>query len=43
LLLLSVLLILVGFQFFSLGLLGEMIAYREIREENMGRYIETII
>lgn len=43
LLLLSVLLILVGFQFISLGLIGEMIVFRETREENPDRYIETIV
>ena len=43
LLLLSFLLILAGFQFICWGLLGEMIAYQEMREENPDRYIESIL
>jgi glycosyltransferase involved in cell wall biosynthesis len=43
LLLLASLLIFVGFQFVSLGLLGEMMAYRQMSEENPDRYIESVL
>ena len=43
LLMLSVLLIVIGFQFVSMGLLGEMIAFRDVRDQNIDRYIEDII
>lgn len=43
LLMLSIVLVFIGFQFISLGLLGEMITYREAREENNNRFIETIV
>lgn len=43
LLLLSVLLILLGLQFISIGLLGEMITFREVKGENVERYIEKIV
>jgi hypothetical protein len=43
LLLLSVLLILIGIQFISLGLIGEMLTFREMREQNPDRYIETVV
>ena len=43
LLLLSVLLILIGFQFILLGLIGEMLTFREMREQNPDRYIETVV
>lgn len=43
LLVLSSLLILAGLQFICWGLIGEMIAYREIREENPDRYIESVL
>ena len=43
LLMLSVLLILIGFQFISMGLLGEMLTFREKKEQNVRQYIETIV
>jgi glycosyltransferase involved in cell wall biosynthesis len=43
LLLLSVLLILLGLQFISLGLIGEMITFRTIREQPADSYIEKIL
>jgi glycosyltransferase involved in cell wall biosynthesis len=43
LLMLSVLLILIGLQFISMGLLGEMIAFQQIRDQDTGIYIETIV
>ena len=43
LLLLSVLLILLGLQFISIGLLGEMITFREVKGENVERYIEKMV
>ena len=43
LLLLSVLLILLGLQFISIGLLGEMIVFQGVKGENVERYIEKII
>lgn len=43
LLLLSVLLIFIGFQFLSIGLLGEMIAAQRAERENVGIYIKHII
>ncbi|MHB8053049.1 MAG: glycosyltransferase family 2 protein [Methanoregula sp.] len=43
LLLLSILLILIGLQFISLGLIGEMLAFREMREQNPDQYIETLV
>jgi len=43
LLMLSVLLILIGFQFISIGLIGEMLTLREMRERNVDQYIETIL
>jgi glycosyltransferase involved in cell wall biosynthesis len=43
LLMLSVLLIVIGFQFVSMGLLGEMIAFRDIRDQKIDQFIETII
>lgn len=42
-LMLAVLLVLIGFQFISLGLLGEMIAYREIRNQMSDQFIEVLI
>ncbi|MBP1928313.1 glycosyltransferase involved in cell wall biosynthesis [Methanolinea mesophila] len=43
LLLLSVLLIVLGLQFISIGLLGEMITHRETGKENLTPYIEKSI
>jgi glycosyltransferase involved in cell wall biosynthesis len=43
LLLLAVLLILLGLQFLSMGLLGEMMAFQGVKGENVGRYIERIM
>jgi glycosyltransferase involved in cell wall biosynthesis len=43
LLLLSVLLIMIGLQFISLGLIGEMLTFREMREQNPDLYIETFL
>jgi len=43
LLLLSVLLILLGLQFFSIGLLGEMITFKGPREEYPEYFIERIL
>jgi glycosyltransferase involved in cell wall biosynthesis len=43
LLILSVLLIMIGLQFISMGLLGEMMTFREIREQNVDQFIETIL
>lgn len=43
LLLLSVALILIGLQFISLGLIGEMLTFREMREKNPDRYIDVIV
>jgi len=42
LLLLSILLILLGIQFFSIGLLGEMITYKITREEDLNHFIEQV-
>jgi hypothetical protein len=43
LLLLSILLILLGLQFFSIGLLGEMITSRDAREEYPEHFVEKIL
>jgi len=43
LLILSVLLVLIGLQFISIGLLGEMMTFREMREQKVEQYIETVI
>jgi glycosyltransferase involved in cell wall biosynthesis len=46
LLLLSILLIILGLQFISIGLLGEMITFQEVKREkrgNVGRYIEKVL
>jgi glycosyltransferase involved in cell wall biosynthesis len=43
LLILSVLLIVLGLQFISIGLLGEMITYRHIREENNDQFIDVLL
>lgn len=43
LLLLSILLLLLGLQFLSLGLLGEMITYRSKKEEDTDYFIERIV
>ena len=43
LLLLAVLLILLGLQFLSIGLLGEMMVFQGVERENVGRYIERIV
>ncbi|MEI7433745.1 MAG: glycosyltransferase family 2 protein [Methanomicrobiales archaeon] len=43
LLLLSILLIVIGFQFLSMGLLAEMIAFRDVRDQNIDRFIELVI
>jgi glycosyltransferase involved in cell wall biosynthesis len=43
LLMLSVLLILTGFQFISMGLLGEMLTFRDMKEQNFEKYIETVV
>ena len=43
LLLLAVLLILLGLQFLSIGLLGEMMVFQGVKEENVGMHIERII
>jgi hypothetical protein len=43
LLVLSVLLIALGFQFISMGLLGEMLTFREMKEKNIELYIETVV
>jgi glycosyltransferase involved in cell wall biosynthesis len=42
-LLLSILFILAGLQFISIGLLGEMIIFRDMRNENPERYIDTVL
>jgi hypothetical protein len=43
LLLLAVLLILLGLQFLSIGLLGEMMVFQGVKEEDVGMHIERII
>jgi glycosyltransferase involved in cell wall biosynthesis len=43
LLLLSILLTIIGLQFISLGLIGEMLTFREMREQNPDQYIETLV
>jgi len=43
LLLLSILLIILGLQFVSIGLLGEMITFRERKDESAEKYIEAIV
>jgi glycosyltransferase involved in cell wall biosynthesis len=43
LLMLAVLLIVLGFQFVSLGLLGEMIAFRNIQDQKMDPFIELVL
>jgi len=43
LLMLSILLIVIGFQFVSLGLLGEMIAFRDVRDQKIDQFIELLI
>jgi glycosyltransferase involved in cell wall biosynthesis len=43
LLLLSILLIVIGFQFISMGLLAEMIAFRNVRDQNIDQFIERVI
>jgi len=43
LLLLSILLIILGLQFVSIGLLGEMITFRERKDESAEKYIEAIL
>lgn len=43
LLLLAVLLILLGLQFLSIGLLGEMMVFQGAKMDNVGRYIERIM
>jgi len=43
LLLLAVLLIFIGLQFFSIGLLGEMITLRGHRDVRVNQYVETIV
>lgn len=43
LLMLAILLVFIGFQFISIGLLGEMITYKAAREENTNRFIEMVI
>lgn len=43
LLILSVLLILIGLQFISMGLLGEMMTFREMQKQDFDRYIETVL
>ena len=46
LLLLSILLIILGLQFISIGLLGEMITFQEVKREkrgDVGRYIELVL
>lgn len=43
LLILSVLLIVLGFQFISMGLLGEMLTFREMKEQNIEQYVETVM
>lgn len=43
LLLLSILLIILGLQFISIGLLGEMITFRDRKDESAEKYIEAIL
>ena len=43
LLLLSILLIVLGLQFISIGLLGEMSAFRQVRDESVDKYIERTL
>ena len=43
LLMLSVLLIVIGFQFVSMGLLAEMIAYRDVQDQKIDQFIELLI
>jgi hypothetical protein len=43
LLMLSVLLMVIGFQFVSMGLLGEMIAFRDARDQKIDQFIEMVI
>jgi glycosyltransferase involved in cell wall biosynthesis len=43
LLMLAVLLIVIGFQFVSLGLLGEMIAFKDVRDQKIDQFIDVII
>ena len=43
LLLLSVLLVILGLQFVSIGLLGEMITFRSMKDESTDRYVELMV
>lgn len=43
LLMLSVLLIVIGFQFVSMGLLAEMIAYRDVKDQKIEQFIDVLI
>lgn len=43
LLLLAVVLVILGLQFISLGLLGEMMTYQQARMENIDQFIETFL
>jgi len=43
LLILSVLLILIGFQFISMGLIGEMLTFREMQRQDIDLYTETLV
>lgn len=43
LLILSVLLILIGLQFISMGLLGEMMTFREMQKQDVDQYIERVL
>jgi membrane-bound ClpP family serine protease len=43
LLMLSILLIVIGFQFVSMGLLAELIVYRDVRDQKSDQFIETVL
>lgn len=43
LLMLSILLMIIGIQFISMGLLAEMITYRDVQDQNVDQFIERII
>ena len=43
LLLLSILLTIIGLQFISMGLIGEMLTFREMQEQNPDQYIEMFV
>jgi uncharacterized membrane protein HdeD (DUF308 family) len=43
LLMLSILLIVIGFQFVSMGLLAELIVYRDVRDQKSDQFIEMVL